>query len=668
MAGESDRLSALYRERYDDAALAALASKGLLRRAAKDLARVPVVLETASAPLAIRVGAETVELDERGPRQARCSCPGFEICRHILTAVLFLRNEPGRAEAPAVDPAALEAEILALDPEKLATKRVVREAIAVLGADPEPEIELGESLRVFFPESLVEVRWFPGGGYQGAITDARGRDPEKYLVAAILALRKRRGHPGPEQIEAAALAAAEGAPRTRAEVLGSATSLFEEMIDAGLTHLTETAEARLTTLAISAVGVNLPRLALELKRTADDTALMVERRAQSDEARLFGAVSRAYALAAALGSAKDEASSELVGRHRTRYREIGALELSGLGAYPWRTSSGYLGLTVVFRESRSGEWYAWSDSRPAQYAEYSPEARYRAPGPWEGMRDPALASRSRFKLFHARRNDQHRLSASTRSKAQVIGPSDPSELAATDRVFADFDRLRGAVERARPAGLGSYDPIAGLAVVRPARFGARSFDEIRQVFVLEVFDADQRPLVLGVSHGAANEAAIEALERLDPDAVGLWGLMGRAYLAEGQLRMRPYSLYTRDGIVNLGLDGGAPAPGAGSEEASAPHEGEEEREPEAPIDSASLHRLRAFESMLEELAEMGRGALNERRRSALLGAARSLEEAGLPILAGAASAIAGASAAEAPCRILRGRYLTGVHRELSASA
>jgi hypothetical protein len=485
------------------------------------------------------------------------------------------------------------------------------------------------------------------------------------VVAGVIAFQRSRKQEVQLEDAPHVLAEAAGAPRTRAEVIASAIALFEEMVDAGLAHLTEAVEERLTTLSISAIGVNLPRLALDLKRAADEVAAMVVRAAQADELRLFSEIAKSYALSSALSLRGESAPAELVGWHRTRYREIGTVELAGLGAYAWRTSSGYMGLTVVFREAKTGDWHSWSDSRPVQYADQTPEERYRSVGPWEGMRDPSLASRSRFQLFHARRNERRRLSASTKSKAQMIGPVEIRELDLTGRSFSDFAQLAEHVESQRPAGLGVYDPLLDLAIVRPARFGNRSFDEIRQVLRFEIHDAAGRTLPLVIAHAPDNEAVIALLEKIDPVAEEIWGLMGRVYVADGELRMRPFTLYGKNGIQNLGLDGivpGAIAPVEGTPEAS---DSEEEGEAPAPIDSASVHRIRTFESVLEELAEIGRGALNERRRKELLGTARSLESAGFPILAAAARSVSEAASREAPGRILRGRYLATIHRELA---
>src|SRR5690348_9760399 len=74
----------------DAAALEALASKGLLRRAQKDVERgieIRLVGE-AETTLRLAVGDFVVTLPETGPATATCLCPAAGICQHILAAVL----------------------------------------------------------------------------------------------------------------------------------------------------------------------------------------------------------------------------------------------------------------------------------------------------------------------------------------------------------------------------------------------------------------------------------------------------------------------------------------------------------------------------------------------------------------------------------------------------
>src|ERR1700730_5526767 len=86
----------------DDDTLAALANKGLVRRARKDIEKSP--------PRVIAADEQTVSLEVVGcttrvtnpPGKSTCSCASG-ICRHILGAIIFLRESAapaGAAEPP----------------------------------------------------------------------------------------------------------------------------------------------------------------------------------------------------------------------------------------------------------------------------------------------------------------------------------------------------------------------------------------------------------------------------------------------------------------------------------------------------------------------------------------------------------------------------------------
>ncbi|HNG96586.1 MAG TPA: SWIM zinc finger domain-containing protein, partial [Acidobacteriota bacterium] len=90
---------------FDDAAFEALANKGLVRRARKDLqsgVRPDVVADT-EQELVLRIAETTVTLTEQGPQKARCTCPAVDICRHILMACFWVKDSP--VPTPEVTPA-----------------------------------------------------------------------------------------------------------------------------------------------------------------------------------------------------------------------------------------------------------------------------------------------------------------------------------------------------------------------------------------------------------------------------------------------------------------------------------------------------------------------------------------------------------------------------------
>src|SRR6185295_18884899 len=88
--------------------LAALATKGLLKRARRDLeTKTPEIEGERGGRVAVKVEGETVEL-ALPPRDSSCSCPAGEICRHVVAALLFVRSEAPVAPS-GVEPSPAEA-------------------------------------------------------------------------------------------------------------------------------------------------------------------------------------------------------------------------------------------------------------------------------------------------------------------------------------------------------------------------------------------------------------------------------------------------------------------------------------------------------------------------------------------------------------------------------
>src|SRR5258708_818479 len=80
---------------FDDASWEALANKGLLRRARKEIEKglpIEIAGETANA-LEVTVPPFVVSIPASGPAKATCSCPAPGVCQHILAAGLYLQTQ-----------------------------------------------------------------------------------------------------------------------------------------------------------------------------------------------------------------------------------------------------------------------------------------------------------------------------------------------------------------------------------------------------------------------------------------------------------------------------------------------------------------------------------------------------------------------------------------------
>jgi len=539
--------------RFDEEAFVALANRGLLRRAQKDLEKQPPVLvEEAADSLTMSVGEHHVRMDARGPGHAQCSCPAGGICQHVLTAALALQSaEPvaGPAAAPqatAVEPAPdatadsvahLHEALLGFGSADLlrhAGKTAYRWAwqfVQDMDSEQDLRIDGGRNIAIGFRQPRLTFRYM-GGGIESLLGDLSIAQIEKYRVAAIIAYQRAHGvEPTPPESSAprnAALdlgkdhaladTAAGSQESSRLRLRQSTRQLLGECISLGLSHLSSGIQERYATLSVWAQGAEYYRLALLLRRLADHVELLLERAGNADEHRLLDEMALGFALVSALdtAAARGAAPAHLVGRARSRYDEIGSLQLIGLGAVPWRSASGYVGLTLLFWSPSEEGFLSCTDARPEVQRGFNPLARYKAAGPWSGLGAPAQATGRRLVLGNAQLNAQGRLSAADKTSATVQDFVPAAELTQLLNPCARWSELLEQQSLARRSLLAEAQLMKEWVVLRPARFSTARFDPARQVMIWPLLDDEGETLDAEVPYSGFTSHLIERLEQI-PD-------------------------------------------------------------------------------------------------------------------------------------------------------
>ena len=551
---------------FDDDALAALANRGLVRRARKDLESAPpAILGDEGGRLRLEVGDATVSIDPT-PSRSTCNCPAGGICRHILGGLIFLRDSgagAGGGEAtspaptqpappftstpspsPAEEMRAVSDEALAKWAGKALVGRAARALILGLLVD---FAETG-AVVARFPTRNVTCRWMPGGGLAGMVCSCHAPEACEHKVAAVLAFQVAGGIRTLDDVQPAVPEASAGAPRTRAEVLDSVTDVARKLVVLGTTRLSRATAERLRTLSVSAHGVDLPRLERMLHSLAEEVELGLARSAQADAARMLAAAARVEALSHAL---RIHPTHVLIGEHRTAYELVGDIEVVGMGARRWRARSGYEGLTVYFWDRSASRWATWTEARPLSIGGVDPASRYHAEGPWSGLVSPSLASRNASRLTGAYRNRFGRISGRPSTRAFPLDPSD------AQTIPARIDRWATLADRARLLFGGGFRDRAEqdeIVLLGPSSWGPAEFEPIRQELVRALLDADGRPLPMVLRHTPETLEAIDVLEAHDPVSSSTHSVLGILHLDSGRLTVEPIALHGARGIFNLTLD------------------------------------------------------------------------------------------------------------------
>lgn len=582
----------------DDDALAALANKGLVRRARKDLEKSPPAL-TAADDQSVTLSVEgcTVVLSAIAS-QSTCTCASG-VCRHILGSILYLKEgtapagpvaaisqappatgeaAPRAAAVPTAAEPSLADRLAALDEQTLqkwAGKPLVKRAAVVLSRGF--EVEEGAMILVRLPAQNITVRLF-GPEPREMICTCHAPDACEHKLAAVLAFK---GHKSgkPVELPQAMLQSSVGAPRSREEVRESVATLMREIVSLGLSRLSHISAQRLRTLATSAHGVDLPRLERMLKSMADDVALMLSRDARASSAALLIAAARIAALCAAL----EQPTPAMVGEHRSVYMPVaGAIDVVGLGARRWTAKSGYEGLTLYFWETAAKRWTSWTDARPIGTPGFDPVRRFDEDGPWSGCGSPRDAVTRQWRLSGVHRNGVGRITARANTRGVDAGRSAPLQGPAV----TEFKLLGDAARKAFAPGLRERRDHAELALLVPTLWTDAQFDPITQEVRRVVFDAAGVGAALVLRHSPETDQGLSTLQRIDGATVR--AVLGTLRLGPSGLFVEPITLWTDDKPIHLTLDNAphAAATTAAPTPPAADASSADEDEPESEQDSA----------------------------------------------------------------------------------
>ncbi len=591
-------------EALDEDGLVALANKGLVRRAMKDLETIRICIEDESDQFVIKGPDWTVWMPADGPAKAKDDTPASGITRQIICATIYLRqhlltrkegsaaeqieplldnkeNEPTQhttgfneqtnhkivdtpkvSEAKLLSAAEIKVLLLKLTPAELIKwcgKSLFKEVQEQTALDMQEE-QSGSGLIFRFPLHDIEVRILPSFDssakalLEAIISTAPKSLHKRWVLSAILELNKAAG----KEIEYQEKSLAN--VEEQKKILRSTRVLLENMLAAGISHPSERTKERLSTLSVSAASNFMPRLAYLLRTLSHEIHQLLNREASANTQLLFDNMSWTIALSKAIDNATDESKTEFAGVARTQYFNTSELSLCGLGAYPWQSESGFEGLTILFWEITKAKLYTWSASRPkANSADFDVDHIYNFESVWSGSGTASSLSRSRFTLRNARANAAGRLSSAQQTSVSNIANIESNQIDFGKKEINNWSELREYASSQYPCGLKLLNPLDRILIIKPNRWGERYYDEMQQALCWQLFDGSEQMVLLTLPWNQTNEKAIEFIESLKPDRDKLDKIVVRVVINNSGYAVEPITFISKgtpsgDQILNPSFD------------------------------------------------------------------------------------------------------------------
>ncbi len=537
----------------DEDYLIALCNKGTVNRAKKDLsAAQPEVKQTEGETVTLAVG-DAVCTITAPLGSSTCTCPSSSMCRHRISAILWLKEQAAREGAPPVEATSPsggellgeEAEelpvLLSAYPAQALTRQLGERRVSALvhreHSGEKTAIREGSAVTVELPWIPATVRFICPLEHSSCTCHSRSFCTHK--AEALLIWQLRHGIVTADSL-LAAFHSDTGSVLDRREICATVQTTLTDWMRAGLTRLPasslETAE-RLAGLCHTSA---LPSLERAMRRLHGELQSYFARSAAFRAEALLRRMSAVWRLASALRTAPDQEALQLAGTFRDEYQAVGNLHLYLLGLREVDLAGGYAGTVYYFWETQKHRYYAYRDLRPKFY-----EGR-RRPGPmetilWELPGTLRQTWNCCLDLAGARVSGEGNLSATTQCRGTLLQKTPPGSVIPPSAVEEDFSSL---LPRSHPS-MGELDR---LAILRPHQGELQEYDRVEQRFTLRLLDGAGRDIWLTVRYREGERTVVEALEQL----AGRWSqnpdlrpvFFGVLYREGGRLCLYPIECFT----------------------------------------------------------------------------------------------------------------------------
>lgn len=534
----------------DEAYLTGMSNKGLYKRACKDIDGAQVEAEYDGNTAKVSLCGETCTIT--APLwESKCSCPSRSVCRHIIGAVLWLKQqlsedaeEPEEEEEHPKEPEQISTELA--DALRSITPNALKRALGKELAKTAEDVRNG---RITLTESSILSAQLPDGtavrllhplGFSTCACHRKELCSHK--AAAVLAWQAAQGILQPEELleQAQTLSASETAGIH--EIAAHAQEVLCEVLQWGLVRMPDNLPEHLEVAAVqchSAKMADGERLLRELGSRLHDCR---ERRA-AFSAEVF--LRRFGECAACLERMRAESLTESdLGAFRKSYTQYsGDLTILPVGM---RTMQGgdYEGEIYYFLnmdKNAEDRFLSFSDLRPVFYESTQKRARRTSAVPWSLNMPLRSAMKTKMTLLNAKVSDG-KLSSSQETFVAGTSPANLDCEEIRQMLYRDFRKLAADLSAKQPE-----HELQRLCFVHPQACTESGFDKHTQQFYMTLADHAGNHITVKARYTAESKQFIELLERIGKGMTEHpekpYVLLCSAYFEDGALCLFPIEIY-----------------------------------------------------------------------------------------------------------------------------
>lgn len=374
----------------DDDYLIGLSNKGILKRAYKDLQEAEISAEYGENTAEITVAEEKctilVPLGE-----SKCSCPSRSICRHIITAILWLKqNQTSSEEKDAgttEEPKELQQELkdeLSAFPLKTLQKAMKKSFYIAFMADIEknrlPQFSESSILSVSFPKDNINVRLvYP---LEHSTCTCHSKELCQHKAAAILAWQLSKKIITSDDLKTPTQTTALNIPLIH-HTTETVFKFLSDILSGGLVRLSDDTAEQMESMAILCHNNRLADSERLLRETGNRLDGYLKHAPEFNSNMLFALILDCIALTRKILKADNhDTLLPLLGEMKSTYTVSDDLTLIPIAKREFSSVSGYEGEIYYFLNKNTESpqrFFSYSNIRPSFYDTRKVRPLYNAP-------------------------------------------------------------------------------------------------------------------------------------------------------------------------------------------------------------------------------------------------------------------------------------------------
>lgn len=501
--------------------IVSISNKGIYKRSVKDLekARENISLAVKDTGLIeVKIEDAVVELNVN-IQNSKCTCPSSSICKHIVMALLYLKefydnNQDGAEEIKEeakeeIDETVFYEELKKLTGEKvleLVGKKNYNSLINSIFIRNEAVFEYGDMLTVFIASQSVKVYFPKENSIENAMCSCKEKGICSHKAYALISYLIKKGKITEEDTEYDKIEIGE----KEREIIQNLHLFISSIFDRGISGLTGNEISQAEKFYIQTYGIKLFAAADELKNLSSELGFYFSKNISFSNKRLMHILCSVYnRISAVLVTEDNRKKLMLAGQRQEEKFNLDNIELMGLGASGGLTKRNDLLVTAYFYCKDIKTILSMSTLRPYENSSQL-GTLYNMGQVWSNDLSFKEVSMSKMTLRDAKLSTG-KVSSAKSTVCSIKGKTseeDVQEIAVSDYSFIGEELRKHKFKYFEP-----YSATKNIFLIKAEEIKNIEYDKIEQKLKFDSCDSNGNIITFDIKYSSVSENSIKYFEK-----------------------------------------------------------------------------------------------------------------------------------------------------------